>query len=181
MQTTKKRYQIAIIGYAGLEEYPEGTYIKPEVFEYAYQLGMLIANQGWTIVTGGKSGVMEAANKGCQEGGSISIGVVIGDKRYTANKYVDVEVIPGTFNCGEEMTLITMSDAVIMLGGGIGTLQELTIAYRQSKPIFSIKGLGGWSEKLEQFTELDERDKVKIDYSNSVEELVSKLISIIAI
>lgn len=77
------------------------------------------------------------------------------------------------------MALITMSDAVIMLGGGMGTLQELTIAYRQSKPIFSIRGLGGWSEKLEQFSELDERNKVKVDYSDTVAELIQKIISIL--
>lgn len=170
-----KKYQIAIIGYAGLDEYPKGTVIKPEVFDYAYQIGKKISQKGWTVITGGKTGVMEAANKGCQEAGGVSIGVVTGDKRFTANNYVDVEVVPGTFNCGEEMTLITMSDAVVMLGGGMGTLQELTIAYRQSKSIFSIRGLGGWSERLEQFNKLDERSKVKIDYSETVEELTEKL------
>lgn len=170
-----KKYQIAIIGYAGLEEYPKGTKIKTKVFDYAYELGRLAAEQGWTVITGGKSGVMEAANKGCKEAGGISVGVVTGDKRFTANKYVDVEVVPGMFNCGEEMALITMSDAVIMLGGGMGTLQELAIAYRQSKPTFSIRGLGGWSEKLEEFVELDERRKITIDYSNTPSELMRKL------
>lgn len=170
-----RKYQIAIIGYAGLEEYPKGMIIKPEVFDYAYQLGKLIAKQGWTVITGGKSGVMEAANKGCKDANGISVGVVTGDKRFTANKYVDVEVIPGTFNCGEEMTLVTMSDALIILGGGMGTLQEITIAYRQGKPIFSIRGLGGWSEKFEQVVQLDERDKVRIEYSNSPEDLMNKL------
>ena len=170
-----RKYQIAVIGYAGLEEYPEGTEIKPEVFDYAYKIGKAISLQGWTIITGGKSGVMEAANRGCKEGGGISIGVVTGDERFTANKYVDVEVVPGMFNCGEEMALITMSDAVIILGGGMGTLQELTIAYRQSKPILSLKNLGGWSEKLQTFSELDERNKVRIDYSFTVDELMQKL------
>ncbi len=174
-----KKYQIAIIGYAGLEEYPVGTKIKPEVFDYAYELGKLVAQQGWSVITGGKSGVMEAANRGCKEAGGISIGVVTGDKRFTANDYVDVEVLPGMFNCGEEMALITMCDAVIMLGGGMGTLQELTIVYRQAKPIFSIRNLGGWSERLEQFSELDERDKARIDYSESTAELLQKLISAI--
>lgn len=173
-----KRMQIAIIGYAGLEEYPAGTDIKPEVFKCAYQLGKLVGAQGWSVVTGGKSGVMEAANKGCKEAGGISIGVVTGDQRFTANKYVDVEVVPGTYNCGEEMALITMSDAVIMLGGGMGTLQELTIAYRQAKPIFSIRGLGGWSERLEKIAQLDERNKIKIDYCDSLEEVMQKLVSL---
>ena len=104
-----KKYQISIIGFAGLEEYPDGTEIKAEVFDYAYQLGKLIAKNGWIVITGGKSGVMEAANKGCKDGKGISVGVVTGDKRFTANEYVDVEVVPGTFNCGEEMALITMS------------------------------------------------------------------------
>ncbi len=170
-----KRYQIAIIGNAGLEEYPEGTRIKSEVFNYAYKLGKLIGQQGWSVITGGKSGVMVAANKGCKEAGAISVGVVTGDKRFTANEYVDVEVVPGTYNCGEEMTLITMSDAVIMLGGGMATLQELTMAYRQAKPLFSIRNLGGWSQRLEKFPVLDERNKVNIDYSDTPEELMARL------
>ena len=176
----KKKYQIAIIGYAGLEEYPQGMKIKPEVFDYSYKLGQLIAQQGWSVITGGKTGVMEAANKGCNNAGGISIGVVTGNQRFTSNKFVNVEIIPGTYNCGEEMALITMSDAVIMLGGGIGTLQEMTIAYRQSKSIFSIRGLGGWSEKLEQFSELDERDRIRIDYSTSPEEIIRKLVLLLS-
>lgn len=174
-----KRYQIAVIGNAGLEEYPEGTIIKSEVFNYAYKLGKLIGLQGWSVITGGKSGVMVAANKGCQVGGGISVGVVTGDKRFTANDYVDVEVVPGTYNCGEEMTLITMSDAVVMLGGGMATMQELTMAYRQVKPLFSIRNLGGWSQKLEKFPVLDERNKVNIDYSDTPEELMGKLMELL--
>lgn len=170
-----KKYQIAIIGYAGKEEYPKNIRIKPEVFEYAYELGKLIAKSGWTVITGGKSGVMEFANKGCKDGNGISIGVVTGNQRFTANKYVDIEIVSGMYNCGEEMLLITMSDAIIILGGGMGTLQELAIAYRQSKPIFSIRNLGGWSQRLENFTRLDERDKVKIDYSGNPKELIKKL------
>lgn len=170
-----KKYQIAIIGYAGLEEYPRGTEIDSKVFEYAYELGKLIASQGWIVITGGKSGVMEMANKGCKEADGISVGVVTGNKRFTSNNYVDVEVIPGTLNCGEEMTLVTMADVVIILGGGMGTLQELTIAYRQSKPIFSIKGLGGWSEKLEKYPMLDERNNTEISYTSNPKSLIKKI------
>jgi uncharacterized protein (TIGR00725 family) len=170
-----KKPQIAIIGYAGLDEYPEGTIIKNEVFVSAYELGKLFAERGWITITGGKSGVMEWANKGAQEAGGVSVGVVTGDKRGTSNKYVDVEIVPGSYNCGEEMALITMSDAVVVLGGGMGTLQELAIAYRQGKPILSLRGLGGWSERLEQFEQLDERDKVRIDYCKDSAEIVEKL------
>jgi hypothetical protein len=175
-----RKYQIAVIGYAGLEEYPEETEIKPEVFDYAYTIGKAISLEGWTVITGGKSGVMEAANKGCKDGGGISVGVVTGDQRFTANKYVDVEVVPGMFNCGEEMAFITMSDAVVILGGGMGTLQELAIAYRQSKPILSIKNLGGWSERLQSLSELDERNKVRIDYSYTVDGLMQELNSVLS-
>jgi hypothetical protein len=173
-----KKLQIGIIGYAGLDEYPEKVEINKAVYEKAYQLGKALAENNCIVVTGGKSGVMEAANKGCREGGGISVGVVTGDKRFTANKYVDVEVVSGMYNCGEEMCLITMCDAVIVLGGGAGTLQEITIAYRKAKPIFILEGLGGWGGELEKIKYLDQRKSVKNVFCKSVEEIISRISSL---
>lgn len=175
MNKNIKRKQIAIIGYAGPEEYPKGANIDPRAYDCAYMLGRLCGEQGWSVVTGGKSGVMESANRGCRDGGGISIGVVTGSVRGTSNSYVDVEVIPGTYNCGEEMALVTMIDAVIVLGGGMGTLQEVSIAYRQSKPIYALKGLGGWSERLERYESLDQRKTVVIKYFEKSEEIIRAL------
>lgn len=172
----KRKFQIAIIGYAGLDEYPDNVRIDPMVYKYAYDLGRMIGQKGWIVITGGKTGVMQQANKGCKETGGISVGVIKGEERFKANKYVDIEVLPGTYTCGEEMTLIAMSDVVIMLGGGVGTLQELTIAYRMSKPIYSIRGLGGWSERLSKFDALDERNIKAIKYFDNPSVLFRSLV-----
>src|SRR5262249_30569130 len=54
----------------GSARVPEGS--KP--YELAREVGKLFAKAGWAVVTGGGPGVMEAANRGCQEGGGLSVG-----------------------------------------------------------------------------------------------------------
>lgn len=172
--------QIGIIGYAGLDEYPKNTRLNSKTFEYAYELGKLLGSKGYTIVTGGKSGVMESSFKGAKSVKALTVGVVTGDKRKTANQYTDVEVVSGMNTTGEEALLVTMCDAVIALGGGAGTLQEIAIAYRKQIPVIIIKGLGGWSEKLASFEFLDERMRqafIFVDEPKQAAEIVSNIVS----
>lgn len=172
------RPQIAIIGNAGQEEYPGNVKIKPICYKSAYQLGKYIGKNGWTLVTGGKSGVMEEASRGCKEGGGISVGVISGSKRCQSNKFVDVEVVTNGYPTKEESTLIGMSDIIIMIGGGAGTLIELSIAYRLAKPIIILKNTGGWSDKITNYY-LDERKRVKIKFANNTFDIIKQTNKII--
>lgn len=121
----------------------------------------MVAEKGATVVCGGKGGIMEATCKGAQKANGITVGVVSGNQRGTCNKYVMVEVVSGIINCGEESLIVSMSDALIVLGGGAGTLQEIALAYSNNKPIVTIKGLNGWGNKLAN-TFLDYRKRIKI-------------------
>src|SRR5581483_7189036 len=47
---------------------------RSQAYELARETGRLFAEAGWAVVTGGGPGVMEAANRGCREGGGLSIG-----------------------------------------------------------------------------------------------------------
>lgn len=54
--------------------------------------------------------------------------------------------------------LVSSCDAIIAIGGGSGTLNEITVAYQKKIPIFVMKGTGGWADKLaDQY--LDDRYK----------------------
>ncbi|MFQ5492802.1 MAG: LOG family protein [Candidatus Dojkabacteria bacterium] len=138
------KHQIGIIGFGAPDsEVPKGK-VNYEVYDLAYELGSEIGKLDWIVVTGGGSGVMEAANRGCQEAGGISVGVTPENKRRSkGNQHLCVEVVSGMNMIGESTLIVTMCDALILLGGGSGSLQEVAIAYRQKKPIYSIEGLVG--------------------------------------
>lgn len=176
----QKKYQIAVIGPAGPEEYPKELRPDDSVYEQAFRIGELLAKENCTVITGGKSGVMSTAAKGAKTvPNSITVGVVKGKERFTANEYIDVEVVSGAIADGlDEYQIITMCDGVILLGGGAGTLEEITIAYRQEKPIVALIGTGGWAQKLAG-TYLDERERVLIESANTPDEAVAKLLNTI--
>ena len=169
-----KRLQIGVIGSAGWEEYPNK---KPDkkIFEFAYETGKLIAEKNAVLICGGKGGIMEEACRGAKEKDGITAGVVSGNERNKTNKYVDVEVVSGMVNCGEEAIIISMCDGIMAIGGGSGTLQEIATAYRNKKPVVALNGVDGWASKLSN-TFLDEREIIKIYFANSPKEAVEILI-----
>lgn len=154
------KLQIGVIGSAGPEEY---QLKKPDMRAYklAEEVGYLIGLNNIILVCGGKGGIMESVCRGCKRAGGITVGVVSGNVRRTCNKYVDVDIVSGMINCAEENLIISMSDVLIILGGGSGTLQEISIAYRNNKPMIVIDGLDGWGAKLSN-QYLDYRKKIKI-------------------
>lgn len=175
----KRKLQIAIIGSAGPEEYP-GKKPDGRAYELAEELGQKIAQNGAILVCGGKGGIMEAACKGAKNAGGITTGIVSGNSRYTSNPFVDVEIVSGMVNCSEESLIVSMADALIVLGGGAGTLQEIAIAYRNDKPLVVVEGLDGWGKKLAN-TYLDYRKKSKIlsakNCNEAIDLVFNKLLS----
>lgn len=151
-----KKLQIAVIGSAGPEEYPS-TKPKASMYFAAEQIGMELAKCGMIVVCGGKGGVMESVAKGAKKGGGMVVAETSGIKRFTSNKYIDIEIITGDIAFRGPSQLIGMSDAVIALGGGAGTLQEICVAYRLCKPIVLLRGYGGWTDRIISRQFLDER------------------------
>lgn len=168
-----KKLQIAVIGSAGNEEY---SFKKPDVraFKIAYEVGKLIANQNAILICGGKGGIMESACKGAKEKNGITVGVISGNKRNKSNRFVDVEIVSGMVNSSEEALIISMSDGIIAIGGGSGTLEELALAYRNRKPIVAIKGIPGWADKVAG-SYLDERKLLKIESAKTAKEAIALL------
>lgn len=173
-----KKFQIGIIGSAGSEEYPKNGTPSPKIFEIAYQLGKLVAKNNAILITGGKGGIMESAAKGAKENGGTTVGVVQGSQRLTSNEFTDIEVVSGMTATGEETILILMCDGLIGVGGGAGTLQELSIAYRNQKPVVLISSQNGWSKSLAG-KYLDSRKRVKFKSATTPEKAVKILLKLI--
>ena len=95
-------------------------------YQLAEEIALELSNAGYSIVTGGGPGIMEAANKGAFEGSSQSIGLnVTLPHEQKLNPYQDVSVNFRHFFVRKVM-LIKYSSAFVILPGGFGTLDELS-------------------------------------------------------
>jgi uncharacterized protein (TIGR00730 family) len=94
----------------------------PQTQEIAKRLGQL----GFSIITGGGPGVMEAANKGAKQAGVASVGLNIDlPEEQTPNPYTTKSLLFKHFFVRKVM-LVKYATAFIMMPGGLGTLDELT-------------------------------------------------------
>ena len=94
-------------------------------YTMAREIGRLLADEGYAVITGGGPGVMEAANRGCQEGGGLSVGCNIElPHEQSINAYVDLGVEFRYFFARKTM-FVKYADGFVILPGGFGTMDEL--------------------------------------------------------
>ena len=94
-------------------------------YELARTIGRKLAEAGYAVITGGGPGTMEAANRGCQEGGGLSVGCNIElPHEQSLNAYVDLGVEFRYFFARKVM-FVKYADGFVILPGGFGTLDEL--------------------------------------------------------
>lgn len=128
---TEKKKFIAVIG--------SGDCSTQEA-RMAEDVGKELARHGAILVCGGLSGVMEAACRGATLAGGLTIGILPGDSRRSANPYVQIPIVT---NLGEARNVIVVktAQAVIAIGGGYGTLSEIGHALKNNIPVV---GLNTW-------------------------------------
>jgi hypothetical protein len=83
---------------------------------------------------------MEAACRGAKEAGGMTVGILPGDDRSAANRFVDA-AIPTGLGEGRNVLVVRAADAVIAVGGAYGTLSEIALALRAGKRVV---GIGTW-------------------------------------
>src|SRR6185295_8516915 len=94
-------------------------------YELARDIARRLAGYGFAIITGGGPGIMEAANRGCREGGGLSIGCNIElPHEQGLNEFVDLGVEFKYFFARKTM-FVKYADAFVIMPGGFGTLDEL--------------------------------------------------------
>lgn len=108
---------VSIFGSARLE--PSHRYYK-----LGERVAAAFADAGWATITGGGPGAMEAANKGAQAAGGLSIGLNIKlPFEQSPNPYQDVELIFDYFFARKVM-FVKYAQAYVVLPGGFGTMDE---------------------------------------------------------
>jgi uncharacterized protein (TIGR00730 family) len=94
-------------------------------YALARSIGATLARAGFAVITGGGPGSMEAANRGCQEAGGLSVGCNIElPREQHLNPYVDLSVEFHYFFARKTM-FVKYADGFVILPGGFGTLDEL--------------------------------------------------------
>jgi uncharacterized protein (TIGR00730 family) len=94
-------------------------------YELARATARLFAEAGWAVVTGGGPGVMEAANRGCREGGGLSVGFNIElPHEQGLNPYVDLALTFHHFYARKTM-FVKAAEGFCVFPGGFGTADEL--------------------------------------------------------
>ncbi|MEK7284491.1 MAG: TIGR00725 family protein [Chloroflexota bacterium] len=148
--------------------------VSPRALAAAEEVGRLIAERGAVVVSGGLSGVMEAVSRGAKQAGGLVIGILPGSDKRDANPYIDIAITTGMGWMRNTLT-VRAADAVIMISGGIGTLNELTVAY-EDKPTVILEGTGGWADRMRQVAydgvHLEEGRTATLHYAKTPQEAV---------
>lgn len=105
----------------------------------AERVGFVLGGLGLTLICGGRSGVMEAASKGCAQANGLMIGILPGSSPDDANEFVGIPLPTGL---GEARNMIIAKSArvLIAVGGSYGTLSEVAYGLHFSKPVIGLAG-----------------------------------------
>ena len=120
----KNRIYIGVIGAGKCND---------ENYKKAFNLGKQIADNDAVVVCGGKSGIMQAVCEGTKKYGGVSIGILPEPNRDKANEYLSFSLTTGMGQARNFM-IVTSSDVIIAVSGGYGTLSEIAMAQKHSKP-----------------------------------------------
>jgi uncharacterized protein (TIGR00730 family) len=94
-------------------------------YRVARETARAFAEAGWAVVTGGGPGVMEGANRGCKEGGGLSVGFNIElPHEQHANPYLDISFTFKHFYARKTM-FVKAAEGFVVFPGGFGTADEL--------------------------------------------------------
>lgn len=153
------------------------------VYQDAVRLGRLLAEAGYTLYTGGYSGVMEAVSRGAVEAGGRAVGVTVSSwaARFQPNQWIGEEIaMPDLF---QRISRLTATDAYVAMPGGLGTLGEVALTWNlfqtHSIPRRPLVLVGSaWRDALECLrgaVRIEPRDLELIRLVRSVEDAVSAI------
>ncbi|MBD2773560.1 TIGR00725 family protein [Iningainema tapete] len=112
-----------------------GEQATPNDLQNAYELGKLIAQQGWVLLTGGRNaGVMDAATQGAKSANGLTVGILPGDDKNGISSSVDIAIFTDMGNARNNINVLS-SDVVIACGMGAGTASEIALALKADKKV----------------------------------------------
>ncbi len=172
------KLKIGVMGGAG------GTHTK-ELLEKAALVGKAIAESNCTLFYGATIGLPLEAARAAKEAGATVVGVspAANEKEHTEEYRLPTEpcdavIFTGYGFPGRNVILVRSCDAIVIIGGRIGTMSEFAVAYAEQRPIGVLQGSGGFAGKVQEI----ERDVLKgemptqIVFDAEPKKLVEKLL-----
>ena len=112
-----------------------GESATPDENEMAFALGKALAQQGWIVLTGGRSfGIMEAAMKGAHEANGLTIGVLPTENALNSSDEADIKILTG-LGSGRNIINVLSSHILVVIGMAAGTASEVSLAIKCNKKI----------------------------------------------
>ncbi len=175
------KYKFCVSGTA------DGTIATNKAKEKIVELGREIIKQNGVLVNGATSGAPHWALEGAKKEKGFAIGISpasselehIKKYRLPIDDY-DMIIYTGFGYSGRNLLLTRSSDAVIIVSGRMGTLNEFTIAFEDDKPIGVLTETGGTADIVEGIVKSSRRGLGRIVYESDPKKLVSKLKKLIA-
>lgn len=115
-----------------------GEDLDPEVAALAEAVGRALARRGAIVICGGLGGAMAAASRGAREAGGLVVGILPGASADDANAWVDIR-LPTGLGPARNAIIATACEALIAVGGRLGTLTEIAFALRMGRPVVSLR------------------------------------------
>ena len=173
------------IGVMGSAQGP--TIENQENIRKAIELGHYIAKADCILVNGACPGLPDEAAFGAHKAGGLVMGVspAFSEKEHiehykSPKEYYDIILYTGMGLMERDIINIRSSDAIILLGGGVGTLNEFTVAYDEGKVIGVLEGSGGVSNHIEDILKICNRPmSEKIVFDTDSKKLLDKVLEAI--
>ena len=174
--------QIGVMGSSGdvLDET-----VKLQRQELSERLGSAIASRGCVLVTGATTGLPDMVSRAARLCGGLTVGVSPAiSKTEHVEKYsypidaVDVMIYTGFALKGRNVINVRSADIVIIIGGGMGTLNEFTIAYDEGKIIGVLENSGGIADHLREVVAFANKPSAaRLIFSSEPERLVDECLA----
>jgi uncharacterized protein (TIGR00725 family) len=176
----KPKVKICVSGAA------ETGHCAPKTLEVTMELGRQIANHDAITVTGATTGTPYWAAKGAKEEGGVVVGL---SPAYSESEHIkkyklpvdyhDLVIYTGFGYSGRNLLLTRSSDAVIIVCGRIGTLNEFTIAFEDNKVIGILEGTGGTADEVRGIIAKGHRGPGKIVFNSDPKALVEEVLELL--
>lgn len=160
----------------------------PGAFKKAYEVGRQIALQGCVLITGATIGIPEWATRGAKAAGGVSIGLSPAASKqahvktyHLPTRHMDLIIYTGFDYSGRNMLMTRSADAVIVICGRIGTLNEFTAAFEDRRVVGVLTNTGGVQEQIDEILKLAKRGQRRVVFGDDPKKLVKKVIAKIKI
>ncbi len=177
---TYLKYKICVSGAAAT------SHCSKKALELAKEVGREIIRHNGVLVTGATTGIPYWAAIGAKEEEGIVIGLSpAASEKSHIRKYRlpvdfhDLIVYTGFEYAGRNLLLTRASDAVVIVCGRMGTLNEFTIAFEDKKPIGILTGSGGTTDMVKEIVANCHRGPGKIVYDSNPKNLIEKLLKLV--